>query len=145
MLGDERKGPASVKPGGKPLISPQEVHDFGIEVVVEHMEQDGYQDFKVCNLLNTDPQIRAVKDGQTINVIVRTAMFPGHAQLVQRDSVQHALDNARSKGELCCFAGVELYRACTPNEMKTPRPLREVGGTGFYIYYGGLQELIIWQ
>ena len=145
MLGGERKGPASVKPGGRPLISPQELHDFGIEIVVEHMEQAGYQDFKVCNLLHTDPQIRAVKDGQTINVIVRTAMFPGHAHLVQRDSVQHAVDNARSKGELCCFAGVELYRAGAPNEKETPRPLREVGGTDFYIDYGGLQELIIWQ
>lgn len=126
-------------------MSPQEMHDFGIEIVVEHMEQDGYQDFKVCNLLNSDPQIRAVKDGQTINVIVRTAMFPGHANLVQRDSVQQTLGNARSKGELCSFAGVELYRAGTPDVKEDHGVPREVGGTGFYIEYGGLQELIIWQ
>ncbi len=145
MLGGERKRLASAKPGGLRLMSPQEIHDFGIEIVVEHMEQAGYQDFKVCSLLNTDPQIRAVKDGQTINVIVRTAMFPGHAQLVQRDSVQQTLDNARSKGELCCFAAVELYRADNPDKKKAHWTLREVGGDHFYINYGGLQELIIWQ
>ncbi len=122
---------------GRDIMSSQEIHSFGIEAVAKSLREEGYEDVKICTNQQTGPQITALIDGQKINVMVRTAMFPERGQLENTESVKQTAMDAETAGELCLFASVGLFNSEAENEAEASLAIR--GGT-FYVSYTGLQQ-----
>lgn len=123
---------------GREIMSPEEIHSFGIEVVARSMRDEGYEDVLISKDPQSDPQITALLDGQKINVMVRTAMFPERGQLESTESLKQTIMDAQKKGELCLFSSVGLFNSEAENEADTSLPIR---GAAFYVSYKGLQQI----
>ena len=58
------------------LMTPADIHAFGIEIVFKQLEQDGWvvNSADVAADIATEPQIVASKDGELAFFVVRTGM-----------------------------------------------------------------------
>jgi len=62
-------------------MTEEEIHDFGIEIVVGQLKKEGYEIESVNTDLGMNPQVVGRKDNQLAFVAVRTACYPEKGQL----------------------------------------------------------------
>ena len=115
-------------------MTAEEIHSFGIQVVLNDLEKNGYKIVSVNAEIGMNPQIVAKKEGQLAFVAVRTACYPGKGQLEENVHFQ-MMEHADKFGAIPYFASVGIANAGgrTETEMGTP-----VKGAGFYVSYEGL-------
>ncbi|NLX01113.1 MAG: hypothetical protein GXY40_01075 [Syntrophomonadaceae bacterium] len=127
------------KPKKQPeLMTAEEVHEFGINIVAEYLQKNGYTEIQVCRDPAINPQITAIKEQQPVHIAVRTACYPEHGRLGNEDIARQLVRDAREHGATCYFAPVGLYNADAQNQ--TAAGLAIQGGK-FYVSFKGLEIL----
>jgi hypothetical protein len=118
------------------LMTPLEIHDFGIEVVVNYLREQGHEILEANSRLGTNPQVVATKDGHCLHVVVRTACYPEKGEIESDEVALRCIEWARKHGATCHFASVGIANATDgQNEEAMRIPVR---GAGFYVAFEGL-------
>lgn len=119
------------------LMSPDEIHDFGIEIVTKDARKMGYKIISINNRLGHDPQIVAEKNGKTFHVLVRTACYPSKGELDEGAlGILSEKANSQNSGLLFASVGIANANGKTDSEMG-----QCVRGAGFYVSYQGMKSL----
>jgi len=118
-------------------MSPDEIHDFGIEIVAKDARKMGYKIISINNRLGHDPQIVAEKNGKTFHVLVRTACYPSKGELDEGAlGILSEKANSQNAGLLFASVGIANANGKTDSEMG-----QCVRGAGFYVSYQGMKSL----
>ena len=115
-------------------MTPEEIHQFGIEIVHGQLIKDGYEIKGVYTEVGKNPQIVAEKDDRLAFIAVRTACYPEKGQLeegVHFKMIEHA---AHFKA-IPYFASVGIAAAEAKTEVERSIPIK---GAGFHVAYEGL-------
>lgn len=117
------------------LMAPEEIHDFGVDIVFAHMKKKGYKFESVNKRLGMDPQIVSrTPDGRLVFVYVRTASYPGKGQLEEAIH-SRMIDHANKFRALPYFASVGIANADTTDDAEMRIPVR---GAGYHIAFEDL-------
>ena len=125
------------------LMSPAEIHAFGVEILYKQLEKDGWNihSADVEADLATEPQIVADKDGELAFFVIRTGVYPGRGRFEEGqaafdDLVKHAAEH----GANCYYASVGIANSngTTDEEMSVP-----VKGVAFNIQFEGLIKMTL--
>jgi len=120
------------------LMTKEDIHAFGVEIVYKQLEKDGWrmQSANVNADLRTEPQIIADKDGEFAFFIVRTDIHPGRGRFEEgQEAFNRLVRHARSHGASCYFASVGIANSEgeSDEEMSTP-----VKGVAYHVQFDGL-------
>jgi hypothetical protein len=118
------------------LMTREEIHCFGIDVVCEDMEKEGYKILALNQKLATFPQIKAEKEGLRYIVIVQTEVAPFMGQRSEKD-IEQIIQYAKIANEIPCFASVGIGSSHAQHFKKGITKK----GEGYYINYLGLEFL----
>lgn len=125
-------------PPGEPMTE-EEIHDFGIQVVVNDLQKDGHTVISIEAGLGREPQVVAKIKGQLAFISVRTATYPGNGQLNDLALVDRLISHAKAHHAIPYFASVGIANAKgvdVGDEGQSSTPVR---GSGFYVNYRGLR------
>lgn len=118
-----------------------EVHKFGIEVILDHMQKnEGVTIEAVNDDVGHDPQIFGKRWGKPAFIYVRTAFYPNKGTLSEQDFMRF-LSWAKKHNATAFFAGVGLACRKYPdksevsNEDHWSLPIKN---GGFAVAYEGL-------
>ena len=124
------------------LMTEEDVHAFGVEIVHNQLEEAGWIIRAVDVLADRDaePQIIAVKDGETGFFVVRTAMYPGRGRIEGEETFRTLVHHANSHGATCYFASVGIANSegKTEEEMTVP-----VKGVAYHVAFDGLVKMAL--
>jgi len=123
------------------LMTEAEIHDFGIQIVVNQLQREGHEVVSIVTELNRSPQIVAKTDGQLAFITVRTAPYPNSGQAPSPAAKKKLLDFASEHNATAYFASVGITNAQgvdSGDERLSAKPIR---GTRFYANYRGLRPL----
>ena len=125
----------------KELMTPAEIHGFGVEIVFKQLEKDGWviESADVLADITSEPQIVAKKDGELAFFIVRTSLYPGRGRFDEGQEVFETLvRHANAHGASCYFASVGIANGegTTEDEMSVP-----VKGVGYNVEFDGLVKM----
>lgn len=120
------------------LMTKQDIHNFGVEIVYKQLEKDGWkiESADVGADIAREPQIVASKDGELAFFVVRTDIHPGRGRFEEGTEAYNALvRHASSHGANCYFASVGIANSEgeTDEEMSTP-----VKGVAYHVQFDGL-------
>lgn len=123
------------------LMTPAEIHAFGVEIVYKQLEKDAWiiDSADVLADIHTEPQIVAKKDGELAFFVVRTAMFPGRGRFEEGQAAFDTLvRHAKAHGATCYFASVGIANSegKTDEEMSVP-----IKGVGYHVQFDGLIKM----
>jgi hypothetical protein len=118
----------------KELMTDEEIHDFGIEVVAEDLKKNGYDILRVNNTMGMNPQIAARKGDQLAFIVVRTACYPDKGNLEEATHFQ-IIEHADEFDAIPFFASVSIANADATTEEGKGIPVR---GAEFHTAYEGL-------
>ena len=93
----------------KNIMTEQEVHEFGIDVIYKYAQQAGYEIVAGSTELNENPQLVLKKDGQLYFVMVKTGPGDGTHLTYDKDLALQVFNNAKPHNAKVLFAGVGLY------------------------------------
>ena len=116
------------------LMTKEEIHDFGIEVVFKYLKKDGYEIISVNTDLKYNPQIIASKDGTKAFIAVRTDCYPNKGVLEESTHFE-MIKHADKNGATPYFASVGICNSSGENEEEMSKPVK---GAGFYVSFMGL-------
>src|SRR5512141_3095446 len=107
------------------LMTPADIHAFGIEIVFKQLQKDGWTVESADALadMRTEPQITAHKDGNLGFFVVRTAMYPSRGRFDEgQDAFETLVRHAKAHGADCFFAAVGIANSTgkTEEEMSIP-------------------------
>jgi hypothetical protein len=91
------------------IMTLQEVHEFGIEIIENYSKEEGFEIVAVSNFLHENPQIVLKKDEQLYFVIVKTGPANGTHLTYDKDIALKVYNNAQSHHAKVLYAGVGLY------------------------------------
>jgi hypothetical protein len=126
-----------------PPMTKEELHTFGIAVVVRSLEKEGIFIEGVNTDLKLDPQIVAIRMGTLAYIAVRTDCYPNRGILTQPER-QEIIQWAGQKHAIAFFASVGILCARYPDksivtsESDKGLPIRD---GGFYVVYEGLRPM----
>ena len=117
------------------LMTPADIHDFGVEVVFGYLQKNGHEIVAVNTKIGMNPQIVARKNGQLQFIVVRTACYPGKGEIESEHIAMHCIAEADKHKAICYFASVGIANANgkTDEEMSKPKK-----GVGFHVAFEGL-------
>lgn len=120
------------------LMSKQDIHNFGVEIVYKQLEKDGWkiESADVESDIAREPQIIASKDGELAFFVVRTDIHPGRGRFEEGiEAFNGLVKHANSHGANCYFASVGIANSEgeTDEEMSTP-----VKGVAYHVQFDGL-------
>ena len=125
----------------KNVMTREEIHDFGVQIVCEAMLEDGYEILGANPLLAATPQIVARKNGRLCFVVVRTDVYPRKGRLADDRELFYNLEHAERNQAECYFAGIGICNAAATDagdETAMGVPVRE---GGFYVDFDGLKVM----
>jgi hypothetical protein len=122
------------------IISNDEIHAFGINIVLDDVRQNGFAVVSVETNIEKNPQIIASKDEQLFHILVRTARYPQKGKLESRELGIKVIRDAQKQGAFCYFASVGIANALGTTDLEMSIPTK---GAGYYIAYDGLEVLTI--
>jgi hypothetical protein len=93
----------------KDVMTEQEVHEFGIDVIYKYAQQEGYEIVAGSTELNENPQLVLKKNGQLYFVMVKTGPGDGTHLTYDKDLALQVFNNAKPHNAKVVFAGVGLY------------------------------------
>lgn len=100
------QGDSSVGPGE--LMTPKEIHDFGVGVVAKQLEKEGYELISVDPRMGLHPQIVATHKVTKAFIAVRTAVYPGNGKFESLDAARSLVITAKTHGGIAYLASVNL-------------------------------------
>jgi hypothetical protein len=123
------------------LMTAEDIHAFGVEIVFTQLEKDGWTIASADALadIHTHPQIVARKEGETAHFIVRTDVYPGRGKFAEGQAVYEKLvRDANARGASCYFASVGIANSegATEAEMSVP-----VKGVAYHVEFDGLVRM----
>ena len=123
------------------LMTQQDIHAFGVEIVYKQLEKDGWviESADVLADLHSEPQIVANKDGELAFFIVRTGMYPGRGRFDEgQDAFNNLVRHAKAHGASCYYASVGIANSegKTDEEISVP-----VKGVGYNVQFDGLVRM----
>lgn len=126
----------------KELMSEQDVHAFGVEIVHDQLKEAGWN-IEYADVFadrSSQPQIVANKDGETGFFVVRTAMYPGRGRIEGEEVFQTLVRVANDHGATCYFASVGIANSegTTEEEMTIP-----VKGVAYHVAFEGLVKMAL--
>lgn len=116
------------------LMSPEEIHEFGIEVVFKQLQTEDYEVLSVNTELKNNPQIIATKNGSKAFVAIRTACYPNKGVL-EESTHFNMIDLADKHDAIPYFASVGICNSNGKNEEEMSLPIK---GAGFFVSYEGM-------
>jgi hypothetical protein len=93
----------------KDVMTEQEVHEFGIEIIYKYAQQEGYEMVAGSPELNKNPQLVIKKNEQLYFVMVKTGPGDGTHLTYDKHLALQVLNNAKPHNAKVLFAGVGLY------------------------------------
>lgn len=123
------------------LMSPADVHAFGIEIVYKQLQKDGWviDSADVLADLASEPQIVAKKDGELAFFVVRTGVYPLRGRFDEgREAFDTLVNHAKAHGASCYFASVGIANADGDSEEEMSRAVK---GAGFNVEFNGLVKM----
>lgn len=123
------------------LMTEDEIHDFGIQVVVNDLKKEGHEVVSVDAGLGREPQIVARMKGQLAFISVRTATYPSNGQLTDLALVNRLISHAKAHHATPYFASVGIANAKGVDAGDNDCSSEPIRGVGFYVNYRGLQIL----
>ena len=123
------------------LMSPSDVHAFGVEIVCRQLETDGWriEAAEVNADLRSEPQIIADKSGELGFFVVRTDIYPKRGRFEEGQAAFETLvRHAEAHGASCYFASVGIANSegKTEEEMSVP-----VKGVAYHVEFNGLVKM----
>src|SRR5690554_1470011 len=103
----EKRAGQNVDP--KDLLSNQEIHEFGIDIIYKYAQQEGFEVVDGTTDLNQNPQLVLKKNGQLYFVMIKTGSADGTHLTYDRDLAMQVFNNAKPHNAKVLFAGVGLY------------------------------------
>jgi hypothetical protein len=120
------------------LMTKQDIHAFGVEIVYKQLEKDGWrmQYADVNADRHTEPQIIADKDGELAFFIVRTDIHPGRGRFEEgQEAFNYLVGHARSHGASCYFASVGIANSEGESDEELSTPVK---GVAYHVQFDGL-------
>ena len=124
----------------KELMTEDDVHAFGVEIVYKQLLEAGWE-IESADVLadrSSHPQIIANKDGETGFFIVRTAMYPGRGRIEGEEVFRTLVEHAASHGASCYFASVGLANSEGKAEEEMAVPVK---GVAYHVTFDGLLKM----
>lgn len=124
-----------------PLMTEEEMHTFGIEIILPYIEKEGIEIKLVCDKMDKFPQIVGQRNGAFVYIFVRTECYPGKGHLT-KDEYELYLTWAEEHSAVPYFASVGIACASYPDKTEVTTeedmslPIRH---GGFYVAYPGLE------
>lgn len=122
------------------LMTEEDVHAFGVEIVFKQLEEAGWAIDSVDVLAEREsyPQIIARKDGEIGFFVVRTAIYPGRGRIEGEDAFRSLVEYANAHNASCYFASVGIANSegVTEEEMTVP-----VKGVAYHVAFDGLVKM----
>ncbi len=124
--------------GNGELMTPDDIHAFGIEILFKQLEKDGWviQSADIAADLSSEPQIIAEKEGELAFFVVRAGLYPGRGRFEEgMEAYERLVKHAREHGASCYFASIGLANSTgkTEEEMSVP-----VKGVAYNVQFDGL-------
>lgn len=120
------------------LMTEDEIHDFGIQIVLDDLRKNGFQIVSVMYDRISNPQITAKRNGFLFHILTRTACYPQKGKLENSEVGFKALQEARAQSAKCFFASIGIANSQGTTDLEMSIPIR---GAGFYVAYEGIKEL----
>lgn len=102
----EKRAGENVNPND--LLTKQEIHEFGIDIIYKYSQQEGYEVVDGTTELNLNPQLVLKKNGQLYFVMVKTGPADGTHLTYDKDLALQVFNNAKPHNAKVLFAGVGL-------------------------------------
>jgi len=102
----EKRAGQNVDP--KDLLTKQEIHEFGIDIIYKYAQKEGYEVVDGTTDLNLNPQLILKNNGQLYFVMVKTGPADGTHLTYDRDLAMQVFNNAKPHNAKVLFAGVGL-------------------------------------
>ncbi len=120
------------------LMTPADIHAFGVEILYKQLEKDGWviDSADVLADLKTEPQLVAKKEGELAFFVVRTDVHPKRGRFDEgMEAFETLVRHAKAHGASCYFASIGIANAegKTEEEMSVP-----VKGVGYNVQFDGL-------
>lgn len=117
------------------LMTPEEIHDFGIEIVTRELRKEGHEIISFNAGLRHNPQIIARINGNLAFIAVRTALYPEKGEIENQEMFDKLVRHADQHNAISYFASVGIAQANVESEEQMSVPIR---GAGYYVAYEGL-------
>lgn len=124
----------------KKLMSEQDVHSFGVEIVHNQLKEGGWE-IRMADVYadrSTQPQIIAHKDDEVGFFVVRTAMHPGRGRIEGEEVFKNLVENAAAHGASCYFASVGIANSEAESEEDMAVPVK---GVAYHVAFDGLIKM----
>src|SRR5690349_3561364 len=120
------------------VMTEDDIHDFGINIVAEHSQKDGFEIVSINKDRQCNPQIVAKKKDQLAFIVIRTACYPNKGSIDDAALLYQLIAHANQHNAICYFASVGIANSegQTDEEMSIP-----IKGAGYYVSYEGLLML----
>lgn len=120
------------------LMTPADIHAFGVEILYKQLEKDGWviDSADVLADIRTEPQLVAKKEGELAFFVVRTDVHPKRGRFEEgMEAFETLVRHAKAHGASCYFASIGIANAegKTEEEMSVP-----VKGVGYNVQFDGL-------
>ncbi len=102
----EKRAGENVNPND--LLTKQEIHEFGIDIIYKYSQQEGYEIVDGTTDLNLNPQLVLKKNGQLYFVMVKTGPADGTHLTYDKELALQVFNNAKPHNAKVLFAGVGL-------------------------------------
>jgi len=125
----------------KELMTPADIHAFGVEIVFKQLEKDGWlvDSADVEADIRTEPQIVAKKDGELAFFVVRTAIYPARGRFEEgQDAYETLVRHAKAHGASCYFASVGIANSEGKTEAEMSIPIK---GVAYNVEFNGLVKM----
>jgi len=119
-------------------FSVNEIHEFGINIVLDDIRTNGYTIASVTTAKESNPQIVAHKGGQLIHIVVRTDVYPKKGVIENFQLGLQILDFAYSNNAVCYFASVGIANADGSTDLEMSTPTHD---SDYFVAYSGIEEL----
>ena len=120
------------------LMTDNEIHSFGVEIVAEYLIKDGYAIESVSKDFRINPQIIARKGNNLVYVVVRTDCYPNKGIIEDLEVVNHVILDAKKYDASCYFASVGIANAQGITDLEMSIPTK---GSKYFVSYSGLEKL----
>lgn len=119
-------------------MSDDEIHEFGINIVLDNIRENGFTISVVQTNRKLNPQIIAKNHEQLFHILVRTACYPNKGKIESKELCFQLLQGAVNNSAFCFVASIGIANANGTTDLEMSTPLR---GAGFYVAYDGIEEL----
>ena len=124
------------------LMTPQEVHAFGVEIVYKQLQEGGWtlESADVYADPTTHPQIIGHKDGEVGFFIVRTDLYPQRGRIEGEEVFRTLVRHAAEHGAGCYFASVSIANSEGKSEEEMAVPVK---GVAYHVAFDGLVKMAL--